>query len=164
MSSAQWLGGQRVTAERLQNMLNKFSDFTPTLSSSSGTPPTLGNATVDCKYSQSGDLVTAHYNVVFGSTSTFGSAGANWRIGLPVTAAATTQAVGVIFVEDASSSSQKRYPCRARLTTTSFMELELAGGAPDAVAAAAFGIVDDGTPFTWASSDTFKGVIRYEAA
>lgn len=161
MSSSQWLGGQRVTAERLQNMLNKFSDFTPTLSSSSGTAPTLGNATVDCKYSQSGDLVTAHYNVVFGSTSTFGSAGANWRIGLPVTAAATTQAIGVIFVE---LSASKRYPCRARLTTTSFMELELAGGAPDAVAAAATGIVDDGTPFTWVSGATFKGTVRYEAA
>lgn len=161
MSVAQWLGGQRVTAERLQEMLNKFSDFTPTLSSSSGTPPTYGNATVLCRWSQSGDLVTAHYNVVFGSTSTFGSAGANWRIGLPVPAATTTQANGVIFVE---LSTAKRHPCRARFTTTSFMELELAGGAPDSVAAAATGIVDNATPFTWVSGATFKGVIRYEAA
>lgn len=161
MSSAPWLGGQRVTAERLSGMLNKFSDFTPVLSSSSGTAPTLGNATVDCRYSQSGDLVTVHYNVVFGSTSTYGSASANWRIGLPVTAAATTQATGVIFVE---LNTSKRYPCRARFTTTSFMELELGGGAPDAVAATNTGIVDNLTPFTWASGATFKGVIRYEAA
>lgn len=162
MSVAQWLGGQRVTAERLQEMLNKFSDFTPTLAlSAAGTPPSYGNATVLCRWSQSGDLVTAHYNIVWGSTSTFGSTGVNWRIGLPVPAAATTQATGVIFVE---KSTAKRYPCRARFTTTTAMELELAGGAPDSVAAAATGIVDSETPFTWASGDTFKGVIRYEAA
>lgn len=163
MSVAQWLGGQRVTAERLQGMLNKFSDFTPTLGVSSGTAPTYGNATVLCRWSQSGDLVTAHYNIVWGSTSTFGTASgsSNWRFGLPVTAAATTQATGVIFVEKGTA---KRYPCRARFTSTTFMELELAGGAPDSVAAANTGICDAITPFTWASTDTLKGVIRYEAA
>jgi hypothetical protein len=163
MSVAQWLGGQRVTAERLQEMLNKFSDFTPTLAlSGAGTPPAYGNATVLCRWSQSGDLVTAHYNIVWGSTSTFGTPNTtNWRIGLPVTAAATTQAAGVIFVE---ASTSKRYPCRARFTTTTAMELELAGGAPDSVAAAATGIVDGTTPFNWASTNTLKGVIRYEAA
>lgn len=162
MSSAPWLGGQRVTAERLSSMLNKFSDFTPTLAlAAAGTPPSFGNATVDCRYSVSGDLVTAHYNVVWGSTSTYGSAGVNWRIGLPLTAAATTQATGVIFCE---LSNAKRYPCRVRFTTTGAFELELAGGAPDAVAAAATGIVDSATPFAWANGSTFKGVIRYEAA
>lgn len=163
MSSAPWLGGQRVTAERLSNMLNKFSDFTPSLAvAAAGTAPSYGNATVDCRYSVSGDLVTAHYNIVWGSTSTYGlSTTNNWRIGLPVLAAATTQAIGVIFVEKGTA---KRYPCRARLTTTGAMELELAGGAPDSVAAALTGIVDATTPFTWASTDTLKGVIRYEAA
>lgn len=162
MSVAQWLGGQRVTAERLQEMLNKFSDFTPTLAlSGAGTPPAYGNATVLCRWSQSGDLVTAHYNIVWGTTSTYGTASVNWRIGLPVPAAATTQATGVIFVEKGTA---KRYPCRARFTTTTALELELAGGAPDSVAAAATGIVDSATPFAWASTDTLKGVIRYEAA
>jgi len=163
MSSSPWLGGQRVTAERLANMLNKFSDFTPTLGVSSGTAPTYGNATVLCRYSQSGDLVTAHYNIVWGSTSTFGTAstGSNWRIGLPVTAASTTQATGVIFVEQ---STAKRHPCRARFTGTTFFEMELGGGAPDGVAAANTGLVDALTPWTWASGHTLKGVIRYEAA
>lgn len=162
MSSAPWLGGQRVTAERLSNMLNKFSDFTPTLAlSSAGTPPSYGNATVDCRYSVSGDLVTVHYNIVWGSTSTFGSAGVNWRIGIPITAAATTQATGIIFAE---ASNAKRYPCRARFTTTTAMELELAGGAPDAVAAASTGIADSATPFAWANGNALRGLIRYEAA
>lgn len=162
MSSAPWLGGQRVTAERLSNMLNKFSDFTPTLAlSAAGTPPAYGNATVDCRYSVSGDLVTAHYNITWGSTSTYGTANVNWRIGLPLPAAATTQAVGVIFCE---LNNAKRYPHRARLTTTTAMELELSGGAPDAVAAAATGIADSGTPFTWVNGSAIKGMIRYEAA
>lgn len=162
MSSAPWLGGQRVTAERLSNMLNKFSDFTPSLAlATAGTPPAYGNATVDCRYSVSGDLVTAHYNITWGSTSTYGTAGQNWRIGLPLTAAATTQAIGVIFCE---LNNSKRYPNRARLTTTGAMELELAGGAPDAVAAASTGIADSATPFAWVSGSAIKGTIRYEAA
>jgi hypothetical protein len=109
----------------------------------------------------SGDLVTAHYNITWGSTSTYGTASANWRIGIPLPAAATTQATGVIFAE---LSNAKRHPCRARFTTTGAMELELAGGAPDAVAAANTGIVDNITPFTWVSGSALKGVIRYEAA
>ena len=170
MSVAQWLGGQRVTAERLQEMLNKFSDFTPTLAlSGAGTPPAYGNATVLCRWSQSGDLVIAHYDITFGSTTNFGAGATfndDWIFSLPVDAldgAVIVQAVGELVL--GTTAAGARITGRARLHDKSNVKIDISNGRLDAGAIGVNNrsVADSVSPFTFGSGSSVKGVIEYEA-
>jgi len=167
MSATQWAAGDRVSSERLANMLPKMYDWTPDWSTTSGANiPTYGNAVIDCRYSQSGDLVVAHFDITFGSTTNFnaGTTADNFTFSLPVPATSSgtlVQAVGDFFIS--TSAVGARCICRARLFSTTTVEIELANNRVDAGAIANTGLVDRVTPFTFGSGSTVKGVIEYEA-
>lgn len=165
MAVSPWLAGQRITADRLNDMLPTWTAWTPAWTTSSGNnTPSFGNATVDCKYAQTGDLVVFEMEITFGSTTNFGAApvsGDNWRFSLPVTASETQLICGFGDIQSAVTS---RWPVRARLTTTTAMEIPLSGRSSDNVAPANSNIIDSVTPFTWASGHILTMNGHYQAA
>lgn len=171
MSAQQWAGGQRASADRLSNMLHKMVDFTPNWNTTSGTAfPSYGNAVIDCRYGQSGDLIIAHYDITFGSTTNFGGGtGAdNYMLSVPVRARAApvggilAQAIGDMFIYTTAAGA--KLTCRSRLIDTQNLLIEITNNRADSGAIANQGTVDAISPFVWASGSSMKGVIEYEAA
>lgn len=163
MSAAPWLGGQRVTAERLAEMQNKFSNWTPAWSTSTGASlPSYGNATIDCRYAVSGDLVTAYYFIQFGSTTNFGGGGTNdnYTFSVPVTAAAATPIVGSGWGHQSDGARTILAP---RMLTTSVFVLETVAGRVDNTIPNG-GPIDAISPWTWANGNQIYGVLHYEKA
>ncbi|MBC2903134.1 hypothetical protein [Streptomyces cupreus] len=163
MAVAPWRAGNRITAARLDAMQARWSSWTPTWSTTTGSNiPTYGDATIDCSYCQTGDLVVARFEVVFGSTTTFGSTD-NWTFSLPVTASATLTDVGEAALQQ---SNAKRVYARCRLNSTSVFMFEISTGTPDAVALTAGqqGIADASAPWTWASTNSIRATLSYQAA
>ena len=158
--------GQRITAARLAAMTPLWSAWTPTWSTSSGSAtPSYGNATVDCKYCQAGDKVDYEIEITFGSTTNFGGGGSsdNWRFSLPVTAAEAVLIAGMGEIQDGAATL--RWPVRARVTTTTTIEVELAGGCyTTGTAVSSSGLIDATTPFTWANTDRILLHGSYQAA
>lgn len=164
MAVSAWTAGERITADRLNEGLPKWSTWTPTWTVASGTAPAFGNAVLDCQYTQTGDMVTVQMTITFGSTSTYGDAvtTANWRFSLPVTAAtSTTRNCGLFELE---SSTTVRTAARSTLVSTTTFEFQVTSGQPDGAATANAGVVDAVTPFTWASGDSLSGTFIYQAA
>lgn len=160
-----WAAGQRITAARLAAMTLTWSAWTPTWSTSTGVnTPSFGNATIDCKYAQSADAVFFEFEITMGSTTSFGGGGSadNWRFSLPVTAAETVLIAGMGEIQDAVATT--RWPIRARLTTTTTIEVELCGRAYDDTAGVSSGLVDATTPMTWANTDRLLLHGHYQAA
>lgn len=165
MSVSNWTAGDLASSERLAAMLPKMYDWTPDWSTTSGANiPTYGNAVIDCRYSKSGDLVVAHFDITFGSTTNFnaGTAGDNFIFSLPVASKEVTQAVGELIV--GTSASGARVVCRARLFDVNNVEMEIDNNRLDSGAIANTGLVDRVSPFTFGANSSVKGVIEYEAA
>lgn len=167
MGFTPWAAGTKITAAKLAAMTPIFASWTPTWTTSSGIhSPSFGNATLNCDYVQSGDLVTCTFDIVFGGTTNFGTTPAttdNWRFTVPVTAAATAQTSG--FVEaNYDASNNHNVVCRVRLTTTTTVELQIASGETDGAAVGSTGVVDSLSPGTWTSGGYIRGNFFYEAA
>ncbi|MFC7983798.1 hypothetical protein [Streptomyces sp. NPDC057336] len=159
-----WQAGQRITAGRMNLITPVWSSWTPDWETSTGAgTPSLGNATVDCEYCQTGDLVVARFEITFGSSTSFGGGGTtdNWRFGLPVTAAATVNAIGHFGLD---TSATTRVYARARLATTSLFELDISTGRVDGAGVTNNGLVDALSPETWGSGDGIRGTLQYRAA
>jgi hypothetical protein len=168
MAVTSWTAGTRMTADRMNEMLPVWSAWTPTWSTSSGSAtPSFGDATVDCKYAQVGDVVMFNLEITFGSTTNFGGGGTsdNWRFSLPVTASEAVFCCGFGEIQDSSvAGSLGRAGVRVRLTTTSVMELEISTGRPDGTAIANGGLIDAASPWTWANGDFIRVSGQYQAA
>jgi len=171
MAASSWVGGELLAADRLANMLHKSFDFTPTWNTiTSDNDPSYGNAVIDCRYTQSGDLVIVHYGITFGSTTNFGTAPVvadDWIFSLPVNAldgAVIVQAVGELTI--GTTAGGARVTTRARLHDESNVKMDISNGRLDsgAIAAANRSLVDSISPFTFNSGSFVKGVIEYEAA
>lgn len=155
--------GERITASMLAAMTPLWSAWTPTWTAVSGTP-SFGNATVDCKYAQSGDVVFFEMEITFGTTSTFGDAlnTANWSFSLPVAASEAQLIAGMGEIQDGAAA--ERWPVRARIATTTTFQVELSGRNYNDTAGANNGIIDAVTPMTWASTDRILLHGHYQAA
>lgn len=171
MAAQSWGGGELMAADRLANMLHKSFDFTPTWNTTtSNADPSYGNAVINCSYTQSGDLVVAHYDITFGSTTDFGSgptASDDWIFSLPVNAldgAVIVQAVGELVL--GTTAGGARITGRARLHDESNVKIDISNGRLDAgaIGAGNRGTADSISPFTFTSGSSVKGVIEYEAA
>lgn len=142
-----------------------WTSFTPSWTTSTGAQvPSYGNAAVNCAWTRHGRTITARYEIVFGSTTTFGAAPTlsdNWRFGLPVTASGLHQCGGWFELNQGTGT---RVVARARFTTTGALELEISSGRPDAVAVANAGLIDGISPWVWTSTGAIRGLISYEAA
>lgn len=164
MAVGSWTAGQRITAARLNLLTAEWASWTPTWSTTSGANiPTFGDATVDCTYCQTGDLVVARFSVVFGSTTSFGGGGTtdNFTFSLPVTGAATDDAIGHL---ELNYSTAIRLYGRARMNSTTVFMIEVGAGRVDGTAATNPGIADAVSPETWASGDAIRGTLSYRAA
>lgn len=170
MAASQWANGQLVSAERMENMLHRMFDFTPTWDTTTGSNvPSYGNAVLNCRYSQSGDLIVAHYDITFGSTTNFGAAPTasdDWIFSLPVDAldgAVIVQAVGDLVL--GTTAGGARITGRARLHDKSNVKIDISNARLDAgaIGAGNRGTADSISPFTFNSGSSVKGVIEYEA-
>ena len=111
--------------------------YTPTWSSS-GTPPTTGNATLAGRYMRLGKMVFVELSLVYGSTSSPGTG--SWTLSLPSTAVSTSFSVMTADIVDAGTT---HYVGFARLASTTavnvFTNLTTGIGAT--------------VPITWATGD-----------
>lgn len=168
MAVAAWRAGERITAGRLNEITAIWAAWTPVWTTSTGVnTPSFGNATVTGSYSRTGNNVSFRMEIAFGSTTSFGGGGTadNWRFSLPVTANETMLIMGYGELQDTSvGTSLGRVGVRARLTTTTTMELETGTGRPDAVALTNSGLIDALSPWTWANTDTIRIFGQYQAA
>ena len=163
MSYTQWTAGTRITASKLAGITPKFADWTPTWTTAGASTPSYGNATLNCRYCQSGDLVIAYFEVTFGNTTTFGSGGDNWRFSMPVPSGLSgTPWLGAFDCFFGSAGT--RTAAKARQSTTSTFALEILAAQPDGTAPTATGEVDNAAPETWASGNILRGQLMYEAA
>src|SRR5688572_28327966 len=88
-----WLAGEDPTAAllnlQLRDNLKAIGDpwtaYTPTWTGT-GTNPAIVNGTIGGRYLQAGKLVIGNFQIVMGSSTTFGTG--SWLVGLPVPAAA----------------------------------------------------------------------------
>jgi hypothetical protein len=165
MAVEQWLAGFRMTADRMNAITPRWSAWTPTWTTATGAnTPAFGNATIDCKYAQSGDVVFFEMEITMGSTTTYGGGGSSddWRFSLPVTAAETQLIAGMGEIQDGAATG--RWPVRARLATTSTVSIELSGRNYNDTANVNSGLVDAVTPFTWANTDRILMTGHYQSA
>ncbi|MFE0808224.1 hypothetical protein ACFW34_12160 [Streptomyces sp. NPDC058848] len=165
MAYEPWQPGMILTASRLASISPTWQAWTPTWTTSSGLHlPSYGNATVDCAYAVSARTVFWRINIVFGSTTNFGTnadAADNWLFSLPINAPSLIENVGFV---DLHGSGSARAVARARLITTGSFGLEIASGRPDAVVITSPGLVDSVSPWTWTSGMALRGQGVYEAA
>lgn len=161
----QWLAGMRITADRLNAITPTWTAWTPTWSTSSGShTPSYGNATLDCAYCQTGDLVAFRMSITFGSTTNFGaSAGTsdNWTFSLPVTAAESGMTIGYW---NGPLGGAKAVGGPVQLFSATLLELYVGNTHADGTATTNQGIVDSLTPDTWASGNRFVATGLYAAA
>ncbi|MDX3235646.1 hypothetical protein PV392_08095 [Streptomyces sp. ME03-5709C] len=165
MAVTPWAAGSTITAGRLAAMLPIWGPWTPAwTTSTSAHLPTYGDAVVDCKYAQTGDAVLFEMEITFGATTNFngGTTSDNWRFSLPVPAAEAQLIAGMGEIQDGTSA--ERWPVRARLTSTTFMEVELSGRNYNNTAGNSSGLIDAVTPFTWANTDRILLHGHYQAA
>ncbi|MEU9640951.1 hypothetical protein [Streptomyces sp. NPDC048188] len=165
MAYQPWQPGMILTASRLASISPTWQDWTPSWTTSTGLRlPSLGDATVDCAFAVSALTCYWRFDIIFGSSTSFGAgatAGDNWMFGLPVAAASTVAAVGFL---EMNASGSARAIARARLLSTTQFGLELSTGRPDGVAVANNGLCDSLSPWTWASGNSVRGVGHYQIA
>ncbi len=166
MGFTQWTAGQKITASRLAAMTPIWAAWTPTWTTSTGAhTPSFGNAVLNCNYIWTGDLVVCTFDIAMGSTTNFnsGTSSDNWRFSVPVTAASIAQTSG--FVEaNYDGNGNHSLVCRARLTTTTTIELQTASGEYDGATLSGSGLIDAPTPGTWTASGYIRGNFIYQAA
>ncbi|MFC0628538.1 hypothetical protein [Kribbella deserti] len=154
-----WLAGEDPTAALLNIQLrdnlkaigDPWTSYAPTWTST-GTAPAIGNGTITGKYMRAGKLVIGRFQLVMGSTTTYGTG--SWLVGLPVAAAEGFPfAFGTVQCFDASA------------TLNHSRVLQSSGSTSALVAADAAGVrVTNLAPFTWTTSDRLAGIFSYEAA
>jgi hypothetical protein len=123
--------------------------FTPTWTAST-TNPTIGDGTLRGWYARSGSIVTATYEVIMGSTTTFGTG--TYAFSLPRMSASPSVHVGAAYGTDASAGNA---------ATTGVAQV-LAGSPGTArLQATGTGIWSPTVPITWASSDVIRFTVTY---
>jgi hypothetical protein len=130
-----------------------WSAYTPTF-----TNMTIGNATVNFRYSQIGKNVTVQGDVTFGSTTSISGMPV---ISLPVTASsqlAPSTQLGGAYAEDAGLTG---FALMFRLNNTTSMNVLAFGAGGTWLTTAP---VSSTIPFTWGTGDLFRFTITYEAA
>ena len=160
-SAGGWTAWQKVHTE-----FGASTPWTPTWTTSSGLHlPSLGNATVDCRYFKDGRKVDCKFEIVFGSTTNFGASATttdNWLFSLPVTAARAGDSMGFIHMQSGGSGSTTMM-ARAKTSGTGNLILSMAGGMFSGTPVNP-GDVDSISPWVWASTDYIRGNFTYESA
>ena len=139
-----------------------WQSWVPTWASSGAVQPSLGNATVTCKYVRFGTTIHMTGEITFGSSTNFGSTGnANWFFGLPVAAANTVASLGYAGLR--TNNAAKSTSGFLRTNNASTFYIYVAGQMNDDSATSG-GIVDRDAPSDWAAGDRISWFGTYEAA
>ncbi len=124
-----------------------FTTYTPTWSSSGGTPVTVGNSTTTGRYKRSGKKIDFDISFTFGSTSAQGT-GNTWLFSLPTTADGTSFGSFAATVFDAGTGSFAANATMNSATTVSMTRGDSAGDGT---------ITGNNSPIaTWATGDSIK--------
>jgi len=134
--------------------LAAWSTYVPVWTSN-GTAPSLGNGTITGRYKQFGKTVIVTIKIVFGSTSTFGTAA--YFFSLPVAANGLNDFVGSAYMRDTSGTSSGHYTGISLVTAASPTVIT-------AYEASGHTQLWSTIPVTWVSTDFFEFTIVYEAA
>jgi hypothetical protein len=128
-----------------------YVSYTPTWTTS-GTPPTLGNASVAFSYAQVGKIVNV--KCVFGIGSTTNKGSGDWYFTLPKTAAniSTPMSVGTFYAEDNGVAGYLGFI--TLLTDTTRFSLRATNNST----------IGGSVPFSWGTGDYFTGSFTYEVA
>jgi hypothetical protein len=86
-----WVVGEVVSAalmnqeirDQFLSFFGAWTDYTPTWTAETGGTPAVNNGSLTGRYLKVGRSVDFLIKLVVGSTTTFGSANANWAFGLP---------------------------------------------------------------------------------
>ena len=155
-----FVAGSVLTAAELNSIGEAWTSYTPVWTAAT-TNPAIGNGTISGKYCQVNKLVVARINVVFGSTTTYGSG--NFFFSYPVTAAAPIGAFERIlssgqYLDANTASSYGLLVSYNNLSTTEF-RVQVFSNASQSLQLMAATV-----PITAAVSDSFQLNFCYEAA
>ncbi len=147
--------GAVLTADQM-NGIGEWTDYTPTWTATT-TNPTIGNGTIVGRYSRIQNLILVQFNITFGSTTAKGSG--QYRISVPVTAAATLSPYAVLgsgYLLDASAASVWTTAILVPNSATTIVGMKITG--------VGYGDVTDTNPFTFTIGDEINGTFFYKAA
>lgn len=112
------LAGERITADKLTEMVGVWQAYTPTWTGSSGTT-TVGNGTLDGRYTRIGNTVMFSIRLEWGSTTTTSVADSEWDFALPAAPSdvqgSTWQPVNVWIYDQ---SAPARWVCHGYINGT----------------------------------------------
>ncbi|QIP87642.1 hypothetical protein GLX30_30485 [Streptomyces sp. Tu 2975] len=155
MTYAPPAAGAPLDAATLEGMVGQWQDYVVAWTSS-GTAPAPGNGTLTGRYCVIGDTVHFSIKLTGGTTTTWGTG--NYNFSLPVTAAATADHVGTVFVGDSSVGSAG-YSTGVAFTGGSATTVQGYTGNEGAAAA-----ISNANPQTLATGDRIWIHGTYEAA
>jgi hypothetical protein len=133
-----------------------WTSYTPTWTASAGTP-SVGDGTLTGKYARVNKLIDFRIELVFGSTTTMGTAGSVQRFALPVTPVSTQRHR---FLGTAYDSGTADYTAYFRWNSAGYLEVvcqPTTAGNGDRT-------VSNTVPFTWGTGDVLMVQGRYECA
>jgi len=156
-----WVAGEVPTAthfnENVRDFGRAFADawtaYTPTLTASTTSPT---NWTQTGYYVQAGKLVTAKFLLTAGASMTAGSG--TYRVALPVNANTTIGDMEIGPVKMLDSSTGNQTLAFAVTSAAGYLTIEYQSSLT------ALALVTNAAPWAWASGDTIRGQITYEAA
>lgn len=132
------------------SLTDAWTDYSASLSwTGSGSNPVIGNGSISAAYKRYGKTVKYRGNISMGSTTTYGSG--TWLVSLPITALDAVH-VGAALTYD-NSVATARTPAVAIMASVNSLSFY----GPN-------GLVTPTAPFTWATSDSLRWSIEYEAA
>lgn len=140
------LSGSRLTPALLNDLAPNWTTYTPVLTATT-TNPVLNNGTATGRYLQWGKTCIYTGIITMGSTTTYGSGA--YLLSAPI-ALLTTDAVGMIWLNDVSASASARMGVLAGASGTNFAPLTTSGN------------VTPTNPWTWAVGDAMRWWIMYE--
>jgi hypothetical protein len=131
------------------------------ISGGSGTDWVLGNGTISANYARQGNAVTVQFQIVMGSTTTFGTKFLALSLPFNTTWTTNDRGAGFALAKDVSLGNTFNIDVAVVGNFASFAAVATNDGRGNF---ATWDEVDSTTPFTWASTDRLEGIFTYEAA
>lgn len=144
--------GDEPTADQLNDIAEPgWTSYTPTWTANTGTPA-IGNGTLSGRYRRTGgsNQILFEFVLTAGTTTTFGTS--FWLFTVPAVAStdSVSMSTGTARLLDAGTVSKNG--CASFFTTTQI------------VVDSPTGVVSNASPHTWATTDSLRVQISYEAA
>ncbi|MFD7746698.1 hypothetical protein ACFV2V_13920 [Streptomyces sp. NPDC059698] len=156
-----WAAGEVVTAallnqeirDQLNSMFDAWTPYTPTWSGAT-TNPAIGNGTVTARHMKWGRSCRVRWDILMGSTTTYGSGG--WSLSLPFPAHATGNQSGTMHAfQSGRVDGQIAVSPGASVGLVFF---------PTSGSPANLSWASSSVPFTWAAGGRLFGYLEYETA